>query len=103
MKTPRIVAALAAAALLLVPAAAHAATPGLNLDGAPTSSSIQEAIATGAKTVRIFALWRDFEPNHRGEFPSSDTNLGNTVKALAAAAIGLTSAEAAWLEHGGTP
>ena len=94
MKTPRLLAALAAAALLLVPATADAATPGLNLDGAPTSSSIQEAIATGAKTVRIFALWRDFEPNRRGEFPSTDPNLGNTVKVFDEAIRALNAAGA---------
>jgi hypothetical protein len=41
---------------------------------------VSEAIATGAKSVRIFALWKDFEPNAKGEYPSSEVNLANTVK-----------------------
>jgi hypothetical protein len=73
--TKTILAAVAAA--LLVPAAAQAATPGINVGGAPTADTINEAIATGAKTVRIFALWKDFEPGHRGEYPSNDVNQVN--------------------------
>jgi hypothetical protein len=72
---------LAALAALLMPAAtASAAQPGINIAGAPTPDRIQEALATGAKSVRIFALWKDFEPNARGEYPSSNHNLANTVK-----------------------
>ena len=79
MKLTRIL--LIIAALLAVAApAAHAAQPGVNVAGAPTSDRIAEALATGAKTVRIFALWKDFEPNARGEYPSSDPGLANITK-----------------------
>jgi hypothetical protein len=42
--------------LLVVPAASHAATPGINLAGLPTSTDLDQAQATGAKYVRVFAL-----------------------------------------------
>ena len=42
--------------LLLVPAAAQAATPGINVAGLPTPSDLDQAQATGAKYVRVFAL-----------------------------------------------
>jgi hypothetical protein len=77
LKTLPLAAVLAA---LLVPAAAPAATPGVNLAGAPTSDRVAEAIATGAKTVRIFALWKDFEPNARGEYPSNEVSLQHLTK-----------------------
>jgi hypothetical protein len=77
LKTLPLAAALAA---LLVPAGAQAATPGVNIAGAPTPDRVTEAINTGAKTVRIFALWKDFEPNAKGEYPSSEVNLANTTK-----------------------
>jgi hypothetical protein len=62
-------------ALVAFPGAAHAAKPGVNIAGAPTADRINEALATGAKTVRIFALWKDFEPNARGEYPANGINL----------------------------
>jgi hypothetical protein len=78
MKLTKILSLAAVAAALLVPAtAAHAATPGINVGGAPTGPTIDEAIATGAKTVRIFALWKDFEPSARNEYPSNDVNQVN--------------------------
>ncbi len=66
------------AALLLVPSAASAASPGVNVAGAPTHDRIAEAIATGAKTVRIFALWKDFEPNAKGDYPAASAGLVST-------------------------
>jgi len=69
--------ATVAAALLLPAAAAQAATPGVNVGGAPTADTIDAALATGAKTVRIFALWKDFEPHAHGEYPSADVNQVN--------------------------
>jgi hypothetical protein len=53
-------------ALLLAPAAAHAAQPGVNIVGA---GDIPEAAATGAKTVRVFARRDQFPaayPAYRG-------------------------------------
>jgi Bacterial Ig domain len=43
-------------AMLVAPAASHAATPGINLAGLPTLSDLDQAQATGAKYVRVFAL-----------------------------------------------
>jgi hypothetical protein len=43
-------------AMLLTPAASQAATPGINLAGLPTSTDLDQAQATGAKYVRVFAL-----------------------------------------------
>jgi hypothetical protein len=77
LKTLPLVALLAT---LLVPAGARAASPGVNIAGAPTADRVSEAIATGAKSVRIFALWKDLEPSAKGEYPSSEVNLANTVK-----------------------
>ncbi len=50
---------------------AGAAVPGVNLSGPPTVDAAQRVIATGAKTVRVFALWRDFEPGGPGQYPPS--------------------------------
>jgi hypothetical protein len=82
MRLPKIlILALAALAVLVAaPAAAPAAQPGVNIAGAPTPDRISEALATGAKTVRIFALWKDFEPSAKGEYPSNEVNLANTIK-----------------------
>lgn len=61
---------VAAAGLLLAPLpAARAASPGVNIAGPPTPQLVQEVIASGAKSVRIFALWRDLEPDARGQYP----------------------------------
>jgi hypothetical protein len=43
-------------AMLVAPAASQAATPGINLAGLPTLSDLDQAQATGAKYVRVFAL-----------------------------------------------
>jgi hypothetical protein len=78
MKLTKIlpVAAMLGALMALAPSAQGAA-PGVNIAGAPTADRVAEAISTGAKTVRIFALWKDFEPNARGQYPSADVNLTN--------------------------
>jgi hypothetical protein len=66
---PCLLAPLACALALLIPGAAHAATPGVNVAGAPTPQVISDALATGATRVRIFALWRDLEPASAGQYP----------------------------------
>jgi hypothetical protein len=68
---------LAALVAALMAPSAHAAAPGVNIAGAPTPDRVQEALDTGAKTVRIFALWKDFEPHAKGEYPSGDVNQVN--------------------------
>jgi hypothetical protein len=79
------------AAILVIPTGAQAAVPGVNIAGAPTPDRVSEAIATGAKTVRIFALWRDFEPNGRGEYPAGQPALvkvyDDAIKQLNAAGV----------------
>jgi hypothetical protein len=44
------------AVLLVVPATSQAATPGINIAGLPSSADLDQAQATGAKYVRVFAL-----------------------------------------------
>lgn len=66
---------LAVIALLLVPiSGARAASPGVNIAGPPTPQLVQQVIASGAKSVRLFALWRDLEPTARGQYPPSSTS-----------------------------
>lgn len=83
MRLPKILLAFVAALLALaLPAAANAAQPGVNLGGSPTADRIAEALATGAKTIRIFALWPDFEPSARGEYqyPTADVHISDAIK-----------------------
>lgn len=56
----RAVLVAAVAALALAPAA-HAATPGVNVN-ILSAQSVTDAIATGAKYARFFLLWSDVEP-----------------------------------------
>jgi hypothetical protein len=58
---PAVLAALAALALA-APNAGAMPTPGLNLDGVPTDAQLDLAVASGAKTARMFVLWSDVEP-----------------------------------------
>jgi Big-like domain-containing protein len=58
------------AGLLLVPAGAHAAQPGVNIVG---SGDVAGAAATGAKTVRVFAVRNHF-PAAYNDFKSIVTN-----------------------------
>ncbi len=66
---------LVAATLLLAPVSgARAASPGVNIAGPPTPQLVQDVIASGAKSVRIFALWRDLEPSARGQYPPNGSS-----------------------------
>ena len=60
------------AGLVLAPAAAQAATPGVNIVG---SADVAAAAATGAKTVRVFAVRTNF-PAAYPEFKSIVTTAG---------------------------
>jgi hypothetical protein len=81
MRLPKILFLVLALAALAIPTpTAQAANPGVNIAGAPTADRVAEALATGAKTVRIFALWKDFEPSARGQYPSAEVNLQNLTK-----------------------
>jgi hypothetical protein len=56
-----ILAATAVAGLGAAPAGA-APTLGINASGIPAGPALDEALATGAREVRMFLLWRDIEP-----------------------------------------
>jgi hypothetical protein len=56
MRRVSLVPLLLAGLLLVVPAGAQAATPGVNIAGLPTTTELDQAQATGAKYVRVFAL-----------------------------------------------
>ena len=83
-----------AAALVLGAAPANApAAPvlGVNVSGIPTEAQISEAIATGAKDVRMFVLWRDMEPRQKGTLDTYAIGVyGGIVKRLAGAGIHTT-------------
>jgi hypothetical protein len=58
---------IAIAAVTVTPAAASAApTVGINAAGVPVGTQLDEALATGAREVRMFLLWRDLEPDAKG-------------------------------------
>jgi hypothetical protein len=77
---------------LLIPSTADAATPGINIAGPPTPDLVNQALGTGAKTVRIFALWKDFEPNTKGEYPSGSPGVSNLVSVYDAGTRALNAA-----------
>jgi hypothetical protein len=58
---------LLAGLVLLVPASARAATPGVNIGGIPGPAQLDQAAAGGAKQIRVFVL-RDQIPGHLQEF-----------------------------------
>jgi hypothetical protein len=72
MRLPKILLALTALAALAIPAsAAQAAEPGVNV-ASPNHDAIAEALATGAKSVRIFVSWAELEPNASGDYPNKN-------------------------------
>ena len=70
MLRPRRRAAVLAglAAALLLPASAQAATPAVNVAGAPTPGPVRTALETGAKQLRFFVSWADLEPGGAGTY-----------------------------------
>jgi hypothetical protein len=56
--------------VLLVPAGAGAATPGVNIGGIPSPATLDEAAAGGAKQIRVFVL-RNQIPGHLEEFKAA--------------------------------
>jgi hypothetical protein len=69
MRLPKLLLLLAALAAFLIPTAtAGAAEPGVNVVGTD-NATLDQAVATGAKTVRIFVSWAEAEPNGPGEYP----------------------------------
>ncbi len=73
--------------LLLPAGAAHASTPGINVPGAPNQTSVQQALATGAKYVRYFMQWPDAEPTRASIAPGYLTGYEIGLGQLAAAGV----------------
>jgi Cellulase (glycosyl hydrolase family 5)/Bacterial Ig domain len=69
MRIPKILLSVVALAAFALPAApAHAAEPGVN-SASTNQDVIAEALATGAKTVRLFVSWAENEPTGPGSYP----------------------------------
>jgi Glycosyl hydrolases family 39 len=58
---------LAVLGVLALAPAAHAAAPGVNVNGVPTAQNTDDVIASGSKYARFFVLWSDVEAT-RGVF-----------------------------------
>lgn len=114
MNVPRRLAVACAALLcgLAAPGAAHAAAPGLNISG---YADAPVALEKGAKQVRFFVRWSDFEPGGPGDFsaargPSAptpltaglETNAGR-VSAAGAKPILVILGAPAWAASGKRP
>jgi hypothetical protein len=63
-----------AAVALLPVAGAQAATPGVNIANINNADEVNAAIATGAKQIRAFAVWADFEPGSAADYSSTAQN-----------------------------
>jgi hypothetical protein len=74
----RLLPALVAALALGVPAAAHAAAPGVNVDST-SDQRIDAALATGSKLVRLFVRWDQLQPTAGGGYPSTDAGAANAA------------------------
>src|SRR4029078_4406022 len=53
---------LAVLGVLALAPAAHAAAPGVNVNGVPTPSKVDDVIKSGSKYARFFVLWSSAEP-----------------------------------------
>jgi hypothetical protein len=58
---------IALLATLVVAPAAHAASPGVNVNGVPNAQNVSDIIASGSQYARFFVLWSDVEAT-RGTF-----------------------------------
>jgi hypothetical protein len=68
--------------------ASAAPTLGVNAAGVPVAAQLDEALATGAREVRMFVLWRDLEPDAKGRFsPHLVTAYTDIVARLSAAGV----------------
>jgi hypothetical protein len=69
MNLPKILALATALVAVAMPiSTAQAAEPGVNA-ASPSRDSLNEALATGAKTVRLFVSWQEMEPDGPGQYP----------------------------------
>jgi Bacterial Ig domain len=80
---------LLVAACAALPASASAApTVGINAAGVPVGGQLDAALATGAREVRMFLLWRDLEPDAKGRMaPHLVTAYTDIVARLSAAGV----------------
>jgi hypothetical protein len=58
---------IAVLGVLALASPAHAAAPGVNVNGVPTASNVSDVIASGSKYARFFVLWSDVEAS-KGSF-----------------------------------
>jgi hypothetical protein len=58
---------IALLATLAVAPSAHAASPGVNVNGVPTAQNVDDIISSGSQYARFFVLWSDVEAT-RGTF-----------------------------------
>ncbi|WCB91921.1 hypothetical protein DSM104299_00599 [Baekduia alba] len=72
MRLPKILFLVAALAAFALPAAsAQAAEPGVNA-ASPSHDAVAEALATGAKSVRLFVSWAEMAPTGPGDYPDNN-------------------------------
>lgn len=69
----RLLARATALLILLLPGLAHAAQPGVNVSTL-NDASIRQAVATGAKTVRLFVRWDQLESASPREYTAQGGN-----------------------------
>jgi hypothetical protein len=81
--------AVAVAVAAAGPGSAVAApTLGVNAAGVPVGAALDEALASGAKEVRMFLLWRDLEPTAKGQLaPGLVTAYTDIMARLGAAGV----------------
>jgi hypothetical protein len=73
MRLHKLLLLVAIATAVIIPAAAagtaQAAEPGVNV-ASVSHDAIAEGLATGAKTIRIFASWADLAPHSAADYPA---------------------------------
>jgi hypothetical protein len=89
----RLLAACVALAAILVPSAAQAAQPGINVAG-NDPGQIAKALATNAKLVRFFVEWRTLQPSKGDSYPSKDAGAANLATQIDAAITQVNAAGA---------
>lgn len=80
----RLLPVLVAALALGGPAAARAATPGVNIDST-SAQRVDAALGTGAKLIRLFVRWDQLQPTAGGGYPSTDPGAANAAAGYDAA------------------
>lgn len=94
-----LLAVIAGSLALAVPA--QAASPGINLAGVPSSAEIDVAASTGAKTARIFVLWKDIEPLQGGPLHTeSYARIASELAARGMKAVFVVLRTPAWANGG---